>query len=387
MYLGLSNSHSHSTANVGDQLIADASIDIIRDVKGEDTDIDLHFRGEDFTSRIEYVNSHEKVLLLPLVLTKSNIRQKLYPLVEDLDMLECPIVPISTAYQFFPGDHDSLRRQRLDVTTMNFLDILQPNCPNGEIPVRSDWVGSVLEQNGYDTRMVGDPAWFDPEYIGTSFQKPQRIDQLVFTPPRNELYRNQARNLLRRLSEAFPDADRIMSFHSVLTDFTRELRDFGSALGWETKYTSHDTDLLRFYMASDLHVGYRKHGHLAHLRWRKPSFVLAEDSRAVGLTETLGGGGFPAFERRFPPSVSEAIRPILDHWLFFGFEYLLQQTVLGRKRYLKREILGKPKSGVVDDTMDLIERERQDDWGMFDPIAEKIDEVYETEMKPFVSAI
>ncbi|QZA89083.1 hypothetical protein K0C01_02705 [Salinarchaeum sp. IM2453] len=144
--------------------------------------------------------------------------------------------------------------------------------------------------------MTGDPAWYDPEMIGTSFHKPDSIDQLVFTTPHDNIYAEQAKALLARLAKKFESSDRYIVLQSAPKDLDRELISFAREYNWQPHYASHDTDNLELYRESDLHVGYRKHGHLAHLRWRRPSVVLAEDSRAQGLNETLGTGGFPAYD-------------------------------------------------------------------------------------------
>ena len=82
----------------------------------------------------------------------------------------------------------------------------------------------------------------------------------------HDTYTEQAKALLGRLTEDFETADRYIVLQSVPSDFDRELISFAREYNWQPHYASHDTDNLELYRESDLHVGYRKHGHLAHLR-------------------------------------------------------------------------------------------------------------------------
>ncbi len=69
-------------------------------------------------------------------------------------------------------------------------------------------------------------------------------------------------------------------------------------LGYVEKDLSGAVENLAFYDNIDLHVGYRLHGHISFLRRRKPSFLIAEDSRSFGIINTPGlcVGGVPALD-------------------------------------------------------------------------------------------
>jgi len=249
--------------------------------------------------------------------------------------------------------------------------------------------GQVQRQNGYDTLLTGDPAWYDPETVGQSFHKPESIDRLVFTPPHSGLYVEQAEVLLRRLGAKYEEADRRMVLQSAPTDVDRELYEPAREAGFEVYYASHDTQNLEMYRESDLHIGYRKHGHLAHLRWRRPSVVLAEDSRAAGLNATLGTAGVRAFSsepdtvlgrlgsighrlhnRRFLESINRTTEASGFGELFPTGDYKM--------------LRGSPNSQAVDGVLSFVEDQHENGWRAFDKIGDTIDEVYENGMKRYV---
>lgn len=386
MYIGLSTCPHHASGNVGDQLITDAAIRLFEE-EAEDFQVKIFFRKEDLTSRLDLVNSSDGILLFGFPVVENNIIPKMYRFVEDLEMLEVPIIPVGGIFNFFPGKKALLRFKSLNNSSKEFIDRIVPNCPNEKIPVRTDWVGKFLELQGYDTVLTGDPAWYDPEYIGNSFHKPESIDQLVFTPPHKQLYESQAKKLIKQLGDMFSGARRIISFQSALLDLDRRIRDYAQNLGWKIKYTSHDTSNIEFYRESDLHVGYRKHGHLAHLRWRIPSMVIAEDSRAMGLTDTLGTAGVPGYKPRFPLKFTPVIDRVSKTKPAKGVEFILKHSPLRKHLPLGRAKLGKANPNAVDEVIKFLKSEMDSDWSSYQKIKEKIDTTYQKGMKPYIKSV
>lgn len=385
MYIGLTTCPHHASGNVGDQLITEASIKLIEEIHG-DIDINVHFRREDFTSRLDYLNNSDGILCFGFPILESQMRPNIYRIAENLGEVEIPIIPIGSIHKFYPGTKKELKKRELKSSTKSFLDQVVQDCPSGEIPVRTEWVGQVLRQNGYKTVLMGDPAWYDPEFIGEEFHKPNNIDQIVFTTPHSSHYIKQAKQLLRKLSRQFTDANRIISLHSAPTDVDRELIAPAQSTGWDVHYASHDVKNLDLYRESDLHVGYRKHGHLAHLRWRRPSIVLAEDSRAQGLNETLGTAGVPAFEVR-EGAVGHLGR-LSDSIPISGI-YLLLRTLGGYDDFLphRKNLIAPPNPTAVDDVFNFINEQRQSNWKAFDQIQDVIDKTYKDGMEPFLESV
>ena len=275
----------------------------------------------------------------------------------------------------------------MNKSSKRFINRVIPNCPDQKIPVRTEWVGYFLELQGFKSKLVGDPAWYDLDYIDKSFHNPDHINQIVFTPPHKRFYLNQAKEILKRLSVNFEESKKIISFQSALKGIDREIRQFAKKYGWTVKYTSHDTENIEFYRQSDLHVGYRKHGHLAHLRWRRPSIVLAEDSRAMGLTDTFGTAGFPAFESRFSARTTHKIMNISQLGPISGCESLLNSCSFSEKLPIKERKVAKPNQNITSNLIKFLNIQLENNWNSYDKVQKKIDKTYHYGMKPFIENI
>lgn len=381
--IGLTTCPEHASGNVGDKLITEAAIEMIKDIC-ENVNISIHFRRSDFSSRMEYLNAADAILLLATEITERKMRPRKYRIAENLSAVQTPIIPIAGTHTFFPGDRHELLKRQLKDQTRSFIDVLE--YPANSFPARTEWVKQVLSQNGYNAVMTGDPAWYDPNYIGEPFHSPDSIDKLVFTTPHDDLYLEQAKRLIRQLTNEYQGARRIVSLHSAPTDLDRSLVDLAEDLSWEIQYNSHDTSNLEFYKESDIHIGYRKHGHLAHLRWRRPSIVLAEDSRAQGLTETLGTGGFSAFESRrsYKRKIGEKIQSAKPTSLV----YLIGNAIFRQRQLPDRRLFSASASDdAIDDTISFAREQQRTGWSDYDKVREKIDETYRNKMMPYLKEV
>lgn len=382
MIVTLSPCGQHVDGNVGDQLTIEMTQNIIEQIRGP-TRFETYFKRSDFTSRLEHINEADAIVLSGFEIVQHDTRPGNYRIAVDLDDVEPPIVPDCASYSFFPGDRTEMRQQEFGAGTVDFLDELEPYCPGGKFPVRDTWTGEVLEQNGYDTVLTGDPGWYDLEMLGEEFHRPERIEKLVVTGPQFRRYLPQAEELIRRLSDRFDHAKRILSFHIVPRGIDLELAEMAKDLGWEILYASHETEFLETYRDSDLHIGYRLHGHLAHLRWRRPSIILSEDSRGMGLTETFGEGGVRAFESREDP-LERALRPVARR----GIETLAQELEAKfscpTAFSLYHTLAATPDPTAVDEAMERIDYQRENGWPAMDPIRETIDSTYEDGLEPYL---
>ena len=238
----------------------------------------------------------------------------------------------------------------------------------------------MLRQNGFGATLTGDSGLFDSEYINEPFHKPDLIKQLVFITPHWSMHLDQAKELLQRFTVHYDNADRIVSLHSAPNDVDRELIDFAVQLGWKIHYTSHELENIAIYRESDLHVGYRFHGHLAHLRWRRPSVILAEDSRAQGLNETLGTSGFPAFESR--RGLARKFGGIHDSFPFVGLSFVLEKYGYADLIPDRRKLAGLLNPTAIEDVLHFVEHQQSNGWQAFDHVQNVMDEIYTEGIRP-----
>lgn len=112
--------------------------------------------------------------------------------------------------------------------------------------------------------------------------------------------------------------------------------------------------------------------------------ILAEDSRAQGFIEPLGTAGVPAFElreglvRRF--GWKHDSFPLVGLYFAFreyGYEDLIPDC---------RSLVASVDPTAVDDVLDLVDRERRDDWRADDRLGTVVDRAYEDGMRPLLKS-
>jgi len=158
--------------------------------------------------------------------------------------------------------------------------------------------------------MTGCPAWYDETKLAQDYEFNPNIKRIVLSMP--AVPHAQMKDLIKGIRKLFPKAEKFLAFQSGYTsshstkgaEYTREnlkLLALGRINGF--KPISFESDFVKFneFMDTiDFHVGYRVHSHIYTLSQRKPSVLIAEDSRGVGQVEALGGIAItmnvPAFE-------------------------------------------------------------------------------------------
>ena len=193
--------------------------------------------------------------------------------------------------------------------------------------------------------------------------------------------------LFRSLSQKFDSAERIVSLHSGPRPIDHALLDTAKEEGWKVHYASHETRHLELYKESDLHVGYRLHGHLAHLRWKRPSIALAEDSRIQGLTETFGTGGVSAAIPRGPSCPGGKLRWLSKTRPLIATHLIFNKVGMINTIPYNSPLKAKPNHRAVDQILDFIEDQLSNDWSSFTKIRDVIDNTYQNAMYPHLESI
>ena len=91
-----------------------------------------------------------------------------------------------------------------------------------------------------------------------------------------------------------------------------------ASLAWEVgevRDVSYELDRIAFYDESDIHIGYRVHGHLRFLAARKPSVLLEEDGRGGGFTQVLGAPATQAWRYADEAHTKIMAREDVPEWL------------------------------------------------------------------------
>ena len=275
--------------NVGDMLITASAIDLIRH-RCPDYDPVIVYREKP----LEKVRKRNfRTILAPGFSVNDRTYPDLFKLYQDKERLKGIFFPVGCSFQCPSPTREAYKRQVYSESTADFLAAISSDQP---IPCRDYLISEMLKERGYPAFYCGDLALYEHEYIGSKFVAPRKIRKLAFTVHHNPKFNEQSFELLRLVKATYPDTALYVVHHSRINEHARAVADYAKSLGFEERDLSGDVQNLSFYDDIDLHVGYRLHGHLYFLRKRKPSFLMIEDSRAFGISESgaLKVGSFRA---------------------------------------------------------------------------------------------
>lgn len=292
MHLFLTTYPEHKSQNVGDNLIAHSTIDLIRQFN-PDFEPTIVFREKSLDG---FSKKKVKHIIAPGFSVANGVYPGLFPLYTDLGRLT-NFHPVGCSFQHPIPSRDSFNAALYDEQTKDFLKLVVDRA--GPLPCRDQLIVDMLtHQLGIPAYYSGDMAIYDAQYLATSFKPPREIKSLVFTVQHHLHYLEQSVELLKRIKAAFPGAKLYVALHSKPNSVSSTVAARASQLGFETLHQYKDIANLETYKAIDLHIGYRLHGHICFLRYRKPSILMVEDARSFGFAQTQGTavGCFDAFD-------------------------------------------------------------------------------------------
>jgi hypothetical protein len=291
--------------NVGDFLITERCCQLLKKHRPEH-ELFLLPHWESLEENIDIVNESSAIIINGGPGFQPHFYPGIYKLMPDLEDIKVPIIPMGLGWKGFPGDYLTLKNYKFSQSSMKALNRISNEVDF--ISCRDYLTKEVLKRNGINNvLMTGCPVWYDLASIGKKIKKPEKIKKVVFTPAQDSIYRDQTIKILYLLVNMFPDSELYCSFHRGLKadEFTTKadennviaIKRKADELGYNVVDASYDLDRIKFYDDCDLHVGYRVHANLYFLSKRKPSFLLHEDGRGRGVSESLNLRGIDAFER------------------------------------------------------------------------------------------
>jgi polysaccharide pyruvyl transferase WcaK-like protein len=352
--------------NVGDQLIVESAKKLIKSIKNDNDFLEFS-RDEDLTDYLEKINNTKAIIMPHFGLRDPDMYPNTYKLVNDLSKIKIPLIPIGIGWKGFPGDSETLQTLKYSKNTQQFLKYISNQIQT--MICRELFTCKILENHNItNTKMGGDCAWYDIEKIGKKMKCPEKIRKVVFTTPYMGMYLEQAKSIIKMISEKFPEAHKICSLHTgfdkIKTD--KEIIEYAKEKKFEIKDVSSDISKISFYKDCDLHVGYRCHGHIAFLRNRIPSILINEDGRGVGFSYTFGIGGFNGFLRK-----KKNIFKLLGKF--------------SRHKFVSKQVI--PDLNLDKKISNFIDKEQKICFSEYQKVSEIIDETYENVMKPFIRSL
>lgn len=231
----------------------------------------------------------------------------------DMAKIEVPIIPMGLGWSGSPvDDPGSFQFAELSAKALESI--------HGKIEYSScrDFVTQqILTQNSIaNVLMTGCPVWYDLNYINQPRRRaPGKIKKIVFTTPAGYKYFRQSCSILKQIRGKFKDAEIYVCFHrGILPDkytscrassFYIAMASYAMAIGCKVRDVSYSLGKMDFYEGCDLHIGYRVHAHLMFLSQRKPSILVNEDGRGVGMTTSLEMRRLDGWDKSLPEKIGE----------------------------------------------------------------------------------
>ena len=367
--------------NVGDFLIVDRAKKLLQ-TRYRQTELLELPRWQPITDSLEQVNSTHAVILCGGPAYQPHFYPGIYPLVEDLDRIKVPIIPLGLGWKGFPGDEACLQSYFF---TPSSLRLLRKIHEEARLTSCRDYLTKrVLARQGFNNViMTGDPVWYDLEHIGQEFVPPREMNSIVFSVPARSIYHQQSIDLVKAMKKLLPKVELLCAFHhgweasahvssNVAVAFS-QLREAFGRYGFETINLAGDLRRMEnLYEDADLHVGYRLHAHLFFLSQRKPSFLMVEDGRGRGASEAIGLRGIQAWSR-------SAYEPLIAKLPSIRYVRGLANRILGTGVEARK--------GAVDEMIAYIKEELENGFSRFRGLDRTLDYYYAEALVPFLESL
>jgi hypothetical protein len=283
--------------NVGDFLIRNRAVDLLEEYAGVDSD-DIYFvdlvRSELTESEFEIVTETDAVIIAGGPGYQPSFYPEVYPSLGRILRSGTPIIPLGPGWK---GRRES--NYKFSASSQQMLQEIHNRIEIGgarDLPTKR-----VVESIGIENiELTGCPAWHDLNRTQESFTAPESVNSIVVSSPAKGSYRYgpQWVYLMRQISEEFPDAQKICSFHQGIgytpgyntrrtAAFNKTIVSAARMLGFEILDMAGQPEKYERYRDIDLHVGYRVHAHIPFLANGQPSFLIHQDGRGLGVSESL----------------------------------------------------------------------------------------------------
>lgn len=271
---------SEGTRNVGDQLITESAIKLIK-FRVPDYSPEIVFREEPLE---RFSKEDVRTILAPGFSVTDDVYPGKFKLYEDLDPVVQKVFPVGCSFQHWLPLRSTYDTYSYGEKTISLLKKLAAN--EGALPCRDELISEMLNRHGVPATYCGDLALYDDEVVGTRFEPPAKVKSIAVTIQHKRKFFGQSRKLLDLIRRDFSEADLYVVHHSVPTEGSKDVAEYAKSIGFIEKDLSGSVENLNFYDDIDLHIGYRLHGHIAFLRRRKPSVLIVEDARSFGISQS-----------------------------------------------------------------------------------------------------
>jgi hypothetical protein len=298
---------SGSKTNSGDHLIRDAALNTFKIARPDRDVIDFNGWEKFDAEKLKIVNNAMALILLGGPALRMDTYPNVYPLVDDLNDIKVPIISLGIGYRHQDGDWEKTKNFEFTAKTLQLLNRIE----------NSGYVSSVRCYNTLNTllhkgfkkfKMGGCPAFYQSEFIGKAFPDKVSFGKIAFATGRmylkNDSLLKQEQDLIKDLSIKYKNQNFVVAFHDPIDRKNSRTNEFIVFLDTHKinyiDISGTADNLINFYKEVDLQIGYRVHAHIFMTSINKPSVLLAEDGRGVGMKHTLGALIFEAYKYETP---------------------------------------------------------------------------------------
>lgn len=278
--------------NIGDFLIGERAKNLLKTYVDEDI-LEINRFG-DITPFLNKINQSRALILCGGPAYTTDFYPNIYNLTEIIDQIKVPIIPFGlgwTGKPFHAPDQFNFTSTALDFVTKIHNSIEFSSC-------RDVLTKEILAQNNIENvKMTGCPVWYHLDSFHKPFNKLEQPKTIIVSTGAKQALLFQTISLLRMVKTLFPDSKIIVTYHrGIFPGKNTPLRKglsytsiamYAKFLGMEVRDVSGDLSKIAFYENCDLHMGYRVHAHLDFLSRKKPSLLINEDGRGLGMVKSL----------------------------------------------------------------------------------------------------
>ena len=281
-YTIISTYPQDGSKNIGDGLITESTIEAVKKIKGDDIQVEVCWRADDWKNVEESVLGSKAVVFSNLAI-RENMDSRTYPYMSQLLESGVPLAALSAStqlslqapdslYSDFPGTAKDQMKELNDktifLTTRGYLS--QSFCDYHKLD---------------NVHFTGDIAFYDERYSNLKFTTNFNIEKIAISDPHySKAYVSSVDKLVDQLISSFPNAEIVMVIHGI--NKTMEKYCGSKGIVCENIYMDKENGL-DIYEDVDLHIGYRVHAHVSALKRRKPSYLLEQDGRGCDYGLTL----------------------------------------------------------------------------------------------------
>ncbi len=367
--------------NVGDFFIFERAKKLLMEFTKEKDFVEFN-RWEPLDEKLDIVNKAKAVILCGGPGYSKFFYPKVFPLTPDLSRIKVPIIPFGLGWVGKPAaspENFTFSSQSLDALKFIHSKIPYSSCRDiltKEILKRAE-INNVI--------MTGCPTWYDLGSIGKKLDIPTNIRKVVVTTAQDPIYYQQNKQLLTGLKKLLKKFNENVQLYAVFhrgwekdeftsgaqADSLQKLKNYAEGEGYKTINAAYGLEKIDFYNDCDFHVGYRVHAQIYFLSIRKPSFLLWEDGRGIGLSKSLDLPDVPAMNLR-TLRFTDKINMFVPKFNKISTNKILENLFVDRSS--------------VDQILDRVEVQIKSNFEGFESLPAKLDKNFE-EMKRFIKTL